>query len=106
MIYDPVARRMLQKMRCRRVRVQIDRVQIKQRQNVLMMSLPYRKRAIPLAWIGTGIPTEVIRQNLGHADVKTTQDYIGVLDGSTRAPVSVYDASLILEKIETMIPRN
>jgi len=28
--------------------------------------------------------------------VKTTQDYIGVLDGSTRAPVSVYDASLIL----------
>ncbi len=45
-----------------------------------------------------GIPTEVIRQNLGHADVKTTQDYIGVLDGSTRAPVSVYDASAVLEK--------
>lgn len=44
-----------------------------------------------------GIPTEVIRQNLGHADVKTTQDYIGVLDGSTRAPVSVYDASTIIE---------
>ena len=52
------------------------------------------------------IPTEVIRQNLGHVDVKTTQDYIGVLDGSTRAPVSVYDASLILKKMETMIPRN
>ena len=46
-----------------------------------------------------GISTEVIRQNLGHADVKTTQDYIGVLDGSTRAPVSVYDASIILEKL-------
>jgi len=46
-----------------------------------------------------GIPTEVIRQNLGHADVKTTQDYIGVLDGSTRAPVSVYDASPILERL-------
>lgn len=46
-----------------------------------------------------GIPTEVIRQNLGHVDVKTTQDYIGVLDGSTRAPVSVYDASPILEKL-------
>jgi len=46
-----------------------------------------------------GIPTEVIRQNLGHVDVKTTQDYIGVLDGSTRAPVSVYDASKVLEKM-------
>lgn len=48
-----------------------------------------------------GIPTEVIRQNLGHADVKTTQAYIGVLDGSTRAPVSVYDASAVLEKLST-----
>jgi len=46
-----------------------------------------------------GIPTEVIRQNLGHADVKTTHDYIGVLDGSTHAPVSVYDASAILQKL-------
>jgi hypothetical protein len=51
MIYDPVARGMLQKMRSRRLRVQIDRVQIKSRQNVLMMSVSYRKRAIPLAWI-------------------------------------------------------
>jgi hypothetical protein len=51
MIYDPVARRILQTMRCRRVRIQIDRVQIKQRQNVLMMSVSDRKRAIPLAWI-------------------------------------------------------
>lgn len=47
-----------------------------------------------------GIPPEVIRQNLGHADVKTTQDYIGVLDGSTRAPVSVYDASSVLKKMK------
>jgi site-specific recombinase XerD len=46
-----------------------------------------------------GMPTEVIRQNLGHVDVKTTQDYIGVLDGSIRAPVSVYDASKVLEKM-------
>lgn len=46
-----------------------------------------------------GIPTEVIRQNLGHADVKTTQDYIGILDGSTRTPVSVYDASAVLAKL-------
>ncbi len=48
-----------------------------------------------------GIPTEVIRQNLGHADVQTTQAYIGVLDGSTRAPVSVYDASAVLEKLSS-----
>ena len=46
-----------------------------------------------------GIPTEVIRQNLGHADVKTTQAYIGVLDGATRAPVSVYDASAVLARL-------
>lgn len=50
-----------------------------------------------------GIPTEVIRQNLGHSDVKTTQDYIGVLDGSTRAPVSVYDASEVLARLSTGI---
>ncbi|GAB5494335.1 MAG: hypothetical protein Phog2KO_45500 [Phototrophicaceae bacterium] len=47
-----------------------------------------------------GIAPEVIRQNLGHADMKTTQDYIGILDGSTRAPVSVYDASMILRKMK------
>lgn len=44
-----------------------------------------------------GIRTEIIRQNLGHADIKTTQDYIGVLDGATRALVSIYDALTILE---------
>ncbi|MEO1645748.1 MAG: tyrosine-type recombinase/integrase [Chloroflexota bacterium] len=53
-----------------------------------------------------GIPPEVIRQNLGHADVKTTQDYIGVLDGSTRAPVSVYDASSILKKMKNITEDN
>lgn len=52
MIYDPVAREVVRKLRCRRLRIQIDRVQIKRRQNVLMMSVSYRKRAIPLAWIG------------------------------------------------------
>jgi len=48
-----------------------------------------------------GIPTEVIRQNLGHVDVKTTQDYIGVLDGSTRAPVSIYDPSIVLKSLKS-----
>ena len=51
LIYDPVARDIVRKMRCRRLRIQLDRVQIKRRQNVLMMSVSYRKRAIPLAWI-------------------------------------------------------
>jgi len=46
-----------------------------------------------------GISTEVIRQNLGHVDIKTTQDYIGVLDGSSRAPISVYDASTVLTQL-------
>lgn len=50
-IYDPVARQIVSKLRCRRLRVQIDRVQIKRRQNVLMLSVYYRKRAIPLMWI-------------------------------------------------------
>jgi site-specific recombinase XerD len=46
-----------------------------------------------------GITTEVIRQNLGHVDVKTTQDYIGVLDGAARAPVSVYEPAEILARM-------
>lgn len=51
LIYDPVARQVVRKMRCRRLRIQIDRVQIKRRQNVLLMSVWYRRRAVPLAWI-------------------------------------------------------
>ena len=48
-----------------------------------------------------GIFTEVIRQNLGHVDVKTTQAYIGVLDGSDRAPVSVYEPSEVLARLKS-----
>jgi len=51
-----------------------------------------------------GISVEVIRQNLGHVDVKTTQDYIGVLDGSTRAPVSVYEPSEVLARMKAAAP--
>jgi hypothetical protein len=51
LIYDPVARQIIGKIRYRRLRIQLDRVQIKTRQNVLMLSVWYRKRAIPLAWI-------------------------------------------------------
>ena len=50
-----------------------------------------------------GISTEVIRQNLGHVDVKTTQAYIGVLDGSDRAPVSVYEPTEILARMRAAI---
>lgn len=52
LIYDPVAREIVGKLRCRRLRIQLDRVQIKRRQNVLMLSVWYRKRAIPLAHRG------------------------------------------------------
>lgn len=51
-----------------------------------------------------GISTEVIRQNLGHVDVKTTQAYIGVLDGSDRAPVSVYEPTEILARMQAAMP--
>lgn len=51
LIYDPVARQVVGKQRCRRLRIQIDRVQIKRRQNVLMLSVWYRRRAVPLAWM-------------------------------------------------------
>lgn len=51
LVYDPIAREILGKIRYRRVRVQLDRVQIKTRQNVLMLSVWYRQRAIPLAWL-------------------------------------------------------
>lgn len=51
LIYDPVARLIVRHMRCRRLRIQLDRVQIKKRQNVLIMSIHYRKRAIPLTWM-------------------------------------------------------
>ena len=47
-----------------------------------------------------GISTEVIWQNLGHVDVKTTQAYIGELDGSDRAPVSVYEPTEILARMQ------
>src|SRR5215207_10454143 len=50
LIYDPVARQVVRQMGRCRLRVQIDRVQIKKRHNVLMMSVHYRRRAIPLAW--------------------------------------------------------
>ena len=50
-----------------------------------------------------GISTEVIRQNLGHLDVKTTQAYIGVMDGSDRAPVSVYEPTEILARMQAAV---
>ena len=46
------------------------------------------------------IAVEVIRQNLGPVDVKATQAYIGVLDGSTRAAVSVYEPSEVLARLK------
>ncbi|MCY3780925.1 MAG: site-specific integrase [Chloroflexi bacterium] len=51
----------------------------------------------------TGIAIEVIRQNRGHVDAKTTQSYIGVLGGSARAPVSVYEPTEILARMQDAV---
>jgi len=51
MIYDPVARQMLASLRHTRVRIQIDRSVFDDRFNVLMCSLAFRKRALPLLWM-------------------------------------------------------
>jgi hypothetical protein len=50
-IYDPVARQLLVSLRHTRLRLQIDRTMIDDRFNVLMVSIAYRRRAIPLAWM-------------------------------------------------------
>jgi hypothetical protein len=50
-VYDPVARQLLLSLRHTRLRLQIDRTMIDDRFNVLMVSLAYRRRAIPLAWM-------------------------------------------------------
>jgi len=39
----------------------------------------------------TAVFLERIRQNLGHADIKTTQGYIGTLDATERRPPAMYD---------------
>jgi site-specific recombinase XerD len=41
-----------------------------------------------------GVDIEAIRQNLGHADRKTTQGYIGTLGAELRKPPAVYDFDL------------
>jgi hypothetical protein len=46
-----VARRLLWGLRHTRLRIQIDRTLIQDRFNVLMVSVYYRKRAIPLVWM-------------------------------------------------------
>lgn len=49
-LYDPVAFGILGALRHTRVRIQIDRTEVSDRLNVLMVSVYYRKRAIPLLW--------------------------------------------------------
>lgn len=86
LIYDPVARQIVKRLRCRRLRIQIDRVQIKRRQNVLMMSVCYRKRAIPLAWICLSHP--------GHSslsDWKQMLDYLQQLVSDDQSIIILAD---------------
>ena len=49
-IYDPVVKQLLLSLRHTRLRIQIDRTVVDGRFNVLMLSLYYRKRALPLVW--------------------------------------------------------
>ena len=49
-VYDPVAFGILGALRHTRLRIQIDRTEINEQVNVLMMSVYYRKRALPLLW--------------------------------------------------------
>jgi hypothetical protein len=49
-LYDPVAFGILGALRHTRLRIQIDRTEVNEHLNVLMVSVYYRKRAIPLAW--------------------------------------------------------
>jgi hypothetical protein len=49
-IYDPVAFGVLGALRHTRLRIQIDRTEVNGCLNVLMVSVYYRKRAIPLLW--------------------------------------------------------
>jgi hypothetical protein len=49
-LYDPIAFGILGALRHTRLRIQIDRTIVNERLNVLMMSVYYRKRAIPLLW--------------------------------------------------------
>lgn len=62
------------------------------------------RRSYARSFFQAGIPVEVIRQSLlGHVDVKTRQAYIGALDGSTRAPVSVYEPAEILARMQAVM---
>lgn len=49
-LYDPVALGILGALRHTRVRIQIDRTEVNAGLNILMASVYYRKRAIPLVW--------------------------------------------------------
>ncbi len=49
-LYDPVALGILRALRHTRVRIQIDRTEVNEQLNVLMVSVYYHKRAIPLLW--------------------------------------------------------
>lgn len=67
-IYDPVAKAVLNSLRHTRLRIQIDRTLVDNRFNVLMVTLYYRKRALPLLW-----------QVLDHQGSTRFTEWVGVL---------------------------
>lgn len=49
-LYEPIASDILKRLQQTHIRLQLDRVQLDDRHNVLMVSVYWRKRALPIAW--------------------------------------------------------
>jgi len=67
-IYDPVVKDLLNSLRHTRLRIQVDRTLVDDRFNVLMVTLYYRKRALPVVW-----------QVLDHPGNSRFTDWVGIL---------------------------
>jgi hypothetical protein len=124
-IYDPVARQLLVSLRHTRLRLQIDRTMIDDRFNVLMVSLAYRRRAIPLVWIvlphlgnSTFMEREEILSHvaellpagsmlliLGDREFGTPDMMLWVLkspsagDSSVKQPFDIHDATRMVQRL-------
>lgn len=71
----------------------------------LAVTPPDLRRSYARNLFQASISFELIRQNIAHVDVKTTQAYIWMLDGSERAPASVYEPTEILARMQAAMPQ-
>lgn len=77
--YRPIVRQAIQGVQGQAISVILDRVQLKNRQNVVVASLGFRRRAVPLAW-----------QVLDHLGCSDSDQHIAVLEqASLSLPASV-----------------